>query len=130
MNYRSPLAKVIGLGSAKEGSGHWWHQRLTAIALVPLTLWFTYSVATNLTGPCVEQLHSWIGSPLNATLLIAFVVSLFYHTQLGVQVVLEDYIHSEGLKVFSILAVKALSFMLAVMSIISIFRFFIFSTNW
>lgn len=124
MNYRSPLAKVIGLGSAKEGSGHWWHQRLTSIALVPLTLWFTYSVATHLTGACIEEFPTWIGTPVNSALLIAFVVALFYHTQLGIQVVLEDYVHHEGLKITAILAVKALSFILVVMSIISILQFY------
>ncbi len=121
MNYRSPLAKVIGLGSAKEGSAHWWWQRLTAIALLPLTLWFTYSIAS-LSGPCLEDVYVWIASPLSSTLLIAFIVALFYHTQLGVQVVLEDYIHHEGLKIFSILAAKALSLFLAILSVISILQ--------
>lgn len=130
MNYRSPLARVIGLGSAKEGAGHWWHQRLTAIALVPLTLWFTYSIATRVTGPCIEDLHLWMGSPVNSALLIAFVVSLFYHTQLGIQVVLEDYVHHEGLKIVSILTVKALSFILVVMSTISILQFYFASVSW
>ena len=121
MNYQSPLAKVIGLGSAKEGSGHWWWQRMTAIALVPLTLWFVYSVA-KLTGPCLEDVDAWMASPVTSTLLIAFVVSLFYHTQLGLQVVLEDYVHHEGLKIFTILAVKAISVMLIILSTISILQ--------
>lgn len=121
MNYRSPLAKVIGLGSAKEGSAHWWWQRLTAIALVPLTLWFVYSVA-RLTGPCLANVDAWIASPISSTLLIAFVVSLFYHTQLGVQVVLEDYVHQEGLKIFSILTVKAVSVICVILSTISILQ--------
>ncbi len=121
MNYRSPLAKVIGLGSAKEGSTHWWWQRLTAVALVPLTLWFVFSIAS-LTGPCLAQVNTWMASPVSSTLLIAFVVSLFYHTQLGVQVVLEDYVHHEGLKITSILIVKAVSAMLVISSIISILR--------
>ncbi len=121
MNYRSPLAKVIGLGSAKEGSAHWWWQRLTALALVPLTLWFTYSIA-RLSGPCMAEIYAWMASPVSSTLLIAFIVSLFYHTQLGIQVVLEDYIHSEGLKILSILTVKALSVMLMILSAISILQ--------
>ena len=121
MNYQSPLAKVIGLGSAKEGSGHWWWQRMTAVALVPLTLWFVYSVA-KLTGPCLADVDGWMASPVTSTLLIAFVVSLFYHTQLGLQVVLEDYVHHEGLKIFTILAVKAISVMLIILSTISILQ--------
>lgn len=121
MNYRSPLAKVLGHGSAKEGSAHWWWQRLTALALIPLTLWFTYSVA-RLSGPCMEEVYTWFASPITSTMLIAFVVSLFYHTQLGIQVVLEDYVRHEGLKIFSILAVKAFSAILVILSTISILQ--------
>jgi len=121
MNYRSPLAKVIGLGSAKQGSAHWWWQRLTAVALIPLTIWFVYSVA-QLTGPCLDAVYPWISSPVTSTLLITFVIALFYHTQLGIQVVLEDYIHHEGLKILSILTVKALSVILVVLSTVSILQ--------
>ena len=119
--FRSPLAQVIGLGTAKEGSAHWWWQRLTAVALVPLTIWFTYSLAT-LTGPCIDTIDLWLQSPVSTTLLIAFVVSLFHHTQLGLQVVLEDYIHHEALKIFSILFVKAIAIMLTILSTISILQ--------
>jgi len=121
MSYKTPLARVIGLGSAKDGSSHWWWQRLTALALVPLTLWFIFSLST-LTGECVADIRGWMESPLTATLLIAFVVSLFYHAQLGVQVVVEDYVHHEGMKVGTILAVKFLSVMLVISSTISILR--------
>ena len=121
MSYKTPLARVIGLGSAKDGSSHWWWQRLTALALVPLTLWFIFSIST-LTGECVADIRGWMESPLTATLLIAFVVSLFYHAQLGVQVVVEDYVHHEGMKVGTILAVKFLSVMLVISSTISILR--------
>ena len=121
MSYKTPLARVIGLGSAKDGSSHWWWQRLTALALVPLTLWFIFSIST-LTGECVADIRGWMESPLTATLLIAFVVSLFYHAQLGVQVVVEDYVHHEGIKVGTILAVKFLSVMLVISSTISILR--------
>ena len=121
MSYKTPLARVVGLGSAKDGSSHWWWQRLTALALVPLTLWFIFSIST-LTGECVADIRGWMESPLTATLLIAFVVSLFYHAQLGVQVVVEDYVHHEGMKVGTILAVKFLSVMLVISSTISILR--------
>lgn len=121
MSYKTPLARVIGLGSAKDGSGHWWWQRLTALALVPLTLWFTFSMAT-LTSECFADVGIWMESPVTSTLLIAFVVSLFYHAQLGVQVVIEDYVHHEGLKIGTILAVKFLSVMLVISSTISILR--------
>ena len=121
MSYKTPLARVIGLGSAKDGSGHWWWQRLTALALVPLTLWFTFSMAT-LTSECFADVGIWMESPVTSTLLIAFVVSLFYHAQLGVQVVIEDYVHHEGLKIGAILVVKFLSVMLVISSTISILR--------
>ena len=94
---------------------------MTALALVPLTLWFIFSLST-LTGECVADIRGWMESPLTATLLIAFVVSLFYHAQLGVQVVVEDYVHHEGMKVGTILAVKFLSVMLVISSTISILR--------
>lgn len=121
MNYKTPLARVIGLGSAKDGSGHWWWQRLTALALVPLTLWFTFSIAT-LTNECFVDIRVWIESPITSTLLIAFVLFLFYHAQLGVQVVVEDYVHNEGMKISMILAVKFLSIMFVISSTISILR--------
>ncbi|MDE0308823.1 MAG: succinate dehydrogenase, hydrophobic membrane anchor protein [Acidiferrobacterales bacterium] len=121
MSYKTPLARVIGLGSAKDGSAHWWWQRLTALALVPLTLWFTFSISA-LTGECFADVRTWMESPFTATLLIAFIVSLFYHAQLGLQVVVEDYLHHEGLKVGTILAVKSLSVILVISSTISILR--------
>ncbi len=121
MNYQSPLARVIGLGSAKSGSAHWWWQRLTALALIPLALWFTYSIA-RFSGSCIADIYTWVASPVTSTLLIAFVISLFYHTQLGIQVVLEDYVGREGIRILSILTVKALSVMLAILSIISVLQ--------
>ncbi len=121
MNFRSPLAQVIGKGSAKEGSAHWWWQRITAIALVPLSLWFAFSAAS-FSWEGTSQINDWIASPFVSTLLIAFVVSLFYHAQLGIQVVIEDYIHHEGMKLFSVMFAKFLSVILVISSIISILR--------
>ena len=121
MSYRSPLARVIGLGSAREGSAHWWWQRLTAIALVPLSLWFVFSVAT-MTGACFLDVYSWLAQPWTATLLISFLVCLFYHAQLGMQVVIEDYVHREGYKIAYILLVKFLSVVLVIFSLISVLQ--------
>ncbi len=98
---------------------HWWWQRITAIALVPLTLWFAFSLP-RMIGACQFEVYGWIASPWVATLLIAFVVALFYHLQLGMQVVIEDYVHHEGVKITSILGVKFISAILAILSIISI----------
>ena len=127
MKYRSPLAQVIGLGSAKQGSGHWWLQRITAAALVPLTLWFVYSILTlNVIGDLcanqITQVYEWLSSPVVSTLMIAFVASLFYHVQLGMQVILEDYVHNEAFKIFFILLVKSVFTLLAILSIVSVLR--------
>ena len=86
MSRRSALGRVRGLGSAKEGVGHWWAQRLTALALVPLTIWFAASVAA-LTGASHPEMVAWAGSPLVAGLLILLIVATFYHNYLGLQVV-------------------------------------------
>ena len=94
MSLRTPLSQAKGLGSAKEGASHWWLQRLTAIALVPLAIWFAFAVA------CVgnaghAEVHAWLSNPFVAVALILFIVATFYHTQLGLQVIVEavSYTH-------------------------------------
>ena len=94
-----------GLGSAKEGVAHWWAQRLTAVALVPLILWFVVSLIS-LVGAEQEAVKQWISAPWVSILLMILVAAMFHHAQLGVQVVLEDYIHTEWLKLGSIMLVK------------------------
>jgi len=93
MSLESPLGKVRGLGSAKEGVEHWWWQRLTAIALVPLTLWFAWS-AICLAGADYGAAREFFASPWRATLMIIFLGALLFHGQLGLQTVIEDYVHS------------------------------------
>jgi succinate dehydrogenase / fumarate reductase membrane anchor subunit len=105
MSLQSDLAKVRGLGSAKEGVAHWWAQRLTAVALVPLILWFVVSLIS-LVGAEQEIVKQWISAPWVSILLMILVAAMFHHAQLGVQVVLEDYIHTEWLKLGSIMLVK------------------------
>lgn len=92
MSLRNPLARAKGLGSAKNGTSHWWHQRLTAIALALLTPWFVI-FAVGLLGADQASVRLAIAQPFTATLLAAFVLSLFWHAQLGLQVVVEDYLH-------------------------------------
>lgn len=92
MSLRHPLSKAKGLGSAKDGTSHWWNQRLTAIALALLTPWFVV-FAVGLIGDGQDAVRSAIARPLSATLLSAFVLSLFWHARLGLQVVVEDYVH-------------------------------------
>ena len=92
MSLRHPLSKAKGLGSAKDGTGHWWSQRLTAIALALLTPWFVF-FSVGLLGADQDAVRSAIAQPVSAVLLTAFVLSLFWHARLGLQVVVEDYIH-------------------------------------
>jgi succinate dehydrogenase / fumarate reductase membrane anchor subunit len=95
---RTPLAKVEGLGSARAGTAHFWHQRMTAVALVPLSIWF---VASALAYVGAEQgaVAAYFAEPINAVPMFLFIVASSYHMSLGVQVVIEDYIHQEGPKI-------------------------------
>ena len=121
MDLRTPLARARGLGSAKEGLNHWWAQRVTAVALVPLTLWFVVSLLT-VVGEDYAQLAAWIGSPLNTVLLVAFLFSMYYHVYLGLQVVIEDYVHTEAVKLATLLAVKFLLILLGAAAILAVLR--------
>ncbi len=105
MKLRSALGRVRGLGSAKNGFGHWWHQRLTAIALVPLSLWFVNAILAHMHDDHAAVVN-WIGSPFVSVLLIALILSLFYHAKLGLQVVIEDYLHDEPYKLVALVAMK------------------------
>lgn len=102
MTLRSPMSRVLGSGSAKEGTDHWWMQRVTAIALVVLGLWF---LAAMLTMPDFSQatLRAFMAAPWNALFLTLLGVALAYHSSLGVQVVIEDYVHGPFLKVVALL---------------------------
>jgi succinate dehydrogenase / fumarate reductase membrane anchor subunit len=118
---RSPLARVRGLGSAKEGTHHWWAQRLTALALIPLTIWFVVSIIM-LTGADHAAAAAWAGSLWPAALLILTIAMTFHHGQLGLQVVIEDYVHNEAVKLAMILLVKGLALLLSVVAIAAIAR--------
>ena len=119
MSLRSHLARVRGLGSAKAGTAHWWSQRLTAIALVPLTIWFVVSLI-GVSGADYYTAHAWIGSPMVAGLLIFLIVATFYHAYLGLQVVIEDYVHNEACKIAGLLLVKALCLVLTMTAVLSV----------
>jgi succinate dehydrogenase / fumarate reductase membrane anchor subunit len=102
---RSTLGRVRGMGAAKDGTHHFWAQRLTAIALVPLTLWFVYSVV-GLVGRDYDTVQLWAGRQINAAGLIALVVATFHHAQLGLQTIIEDYMHDEGAKFITLIVMK------------------------
>lgn len=97
MNMQDPIARARGLGSAKSGTQHWWVQRLTAVALALLTPWFIW-LAISMVGADAFSVRATLALPLNATLMLAFVFSLFWHARLGLQVVIEDYVHTHWLE--------------------------------
>lgn len=117
---RSPLARAIGLGSAKEGVGLWWAERVSAVALVPLTLWFVVSIIAH-TGSDYATFIFWLKMPLTAILMILLLIALFYHTALGLQVVIEDYVHSEA-KLAAVIAVRLGCFALAIAGALATLR--------
>ena len=102
---RSPLGRVLGLGSAKEGVEHWWMQRLTAIAMVPLAIWFVIA-ALGLIGADRAAMVAWMHSPMSPVFAILLIVAVIYHLALGLQVVIEDYVHSEGWKLGLIIVLR------------------------
>ena len=118
---RSPLGRVRGLGSAHAGSAHWWAQRLTATALVPLTLWFIYSVIRFSTASH-QAVHDWLSAPVPLVLMLALVAITFHHLQLGLQVVIEDYIHDDAIRLASLLAMKAAAILLAMACVVSVLK--------
>lgn len=102
---RSPLGRARGYGAAKDGVHHFWVQRVSAVALIPLSLWFAFSVA-RLPILSYAAVKDWVGAPSVAVALVLFVAALFYHSMLGVQVVIEDYVAGEGRKLVTLLIVK------------------------
>jgi succinate dehydrogenase / fumarate reductase membrane anchor subunit len=114
---QTPLAKAMGLGSAKSGVAHWWAQRVSAIALVPLTLWFAASIIAH-SGSDYAAVLTWLRSPLTAGLMIVLLIALFQHTALGLQVVIEDYAHS-GAKFAAVIAMRLGCFALATAGIVA-----------
>lgn len=118
---RTDLGRVRGLGTAKEGVHHWWMQRLTAIALIPLTLWFIISIAT-LNNASYTETVNWLSIPLVSIFMILLVSATLYHALLGVQVVVEDYIHQEGLKFLLLIGLKFIFLVLGVVAIFSLLK--------
>src|SRR5438067_12024783 len=116
---RSPLSRAIGLGSAKEGVAHWWRQRVSALALVPLTLWFVIAVI-GLIGADHAAFVAWVRSPMPAVFLVLLLVATFYHTALGLQVVIEDYIHGEVARLAALLLMRLLCILFAVRGIFAV----------
>lgn len=121
VSLRSPLGRVLGLGSAKEGTDHWWAQRLTAVALVLLGLWFLVSIV------CLNSLTyldtiQFIAHPFNSVMLVLLCVTLSYHSHLGVQVVIEDYVHTPAVKLTSLILSRFIHVFIGVSAVYAVVR--------
>jgi succinate dehydrogenase / fumarate reductase membrane anchor subunit len=116
----TPLSKVKGLGSAKEGTTHFWHQRLTALILIPLVLWFGFSIASM----PVEHatLTGWVRQPAVAIALILLILSTFYHAQLGLQIVIEDYVSTHSTRTVSIILSNFMCLLFAIIGVVAVLK--------
>ncbi|MBK7541697.1 MAG: succinate dehydrogenase, hydrophobic membrane anchor protein [Candidatus Competibacter sp.] len=121
MSLRTPLARVRGLGTAKEGTHHWWMQRVTSIALVPLVLWFAFSML-RYSRTEYEMFQHWLSNPINAGLMVTFLFVVFYHAKLGMQVIYEDYVRPEWAMYLALLVTQFVLFLLGAISIISVLK--------
>ncbi|HZB56634.1 MAG TPA: succinate dehydrogenase, hydrophobic membrane anchor protein [Reyranella sp.] len=118
---RTPLSRARGLGSARQGVHHWWAQRITAVALIPLVAWFAISLIM-LSGADYAVVRAWIGSPVVMVLLTLTIVIGLHHGQLGMQEVVEDYVHSEGLKLALIVLLRFTAVFFGLAAIVAILR--------
>ncbi len=116
---KTPLAKVHGLGSAKDGTHHWWVQRVTAIANLPLVIFMVVSFVGN-AGKDHAAWTAWLSQPLVSVLVILFVANFCYHMRLGLQVVVEDYVHDHGAKIATMLFITFATILIASLSIFSV----------
>jgi succinate dehydrogenase / fumarate reductase, membrane anchor subunit len=121
MSLRSPLGRVLGLGAAKEGAGHWWSQRVSSVGLLLLAPWFVVALL-GLGSLDHTAVLAWIGRPVNAILLVLLIGTMAYHSQLGVQVVVEDYVAHKGAKIATLLIVNFLHVVAAVLGIFAVLR--------
>jgi succinate dehydrogenase / fumarate reductase membrane anchor subunit len=121
MSLMTPLNRVLGLGTAKGAGEHWWLQRVTAVALVPLGLWFAFELLT-LPGFDYASVSAWVREPLTSIALILMVVAVGYHSVLGVQVVVEDYVTGKGLRAATLLASTLAHVALGVAAIFAVLK--------
>ena len=117
---RSPLARASGLGSAKEGVVHWWHERVSAVALIPLTLWFFASMIEH-SGSDYTAFIAWLRTPFSALMMVLLLIALFHHAALGLQVIVEDYVHSAA-KIPTLITVRLSCFALVAAGTLAVLR--------
>jgi succinate dehydrogenase / fumarate reductase membrane anchor subunit len=120
---RSPLGRAIGLGSAKEGVEHWWAERLTALALVPLTIWFVISIV-ELAGAGADRAAfiAWVRHPVSAAVWVLLLIATFHHSALGLQVVIEDYVENEPARFVLLILNRLGNLLLAILGIVAIVK--------
>jgi succinate dehydrogenase / fumarate reductase, membrane anchor subunit len=118
--YRTPIANARGLGSAKDGVSHWVWQRLTALMIAPISLWFIFSMMQFSQDATSYQMIEWLRSPFNALFLILLVGAIFFHATLGLQVIIEDYVHNEARKIIALILNKIIFLIAGLISIMSI----------
>lgn len=121
MSLRTPVGRARGLGAAKDGVHHWWVQRVSAVALIPLSLWFVASVV-GLVGADHAAVSAWLANPIVAVLTVLLIAAALYHAQLGMQVVYEDYVHAHWLKVTADVATKLAALALGVATIFAVLK--------
>lgn len=121
MSVQTPLNRARGLGSAKSGVEHFWHQRLTAVALVPLTIWFVWAVARYAGAPH-DEVIAFLGNPFSAAAMLLYVLAGLYHMALGIKVVIEDYIHREGMKLALLLLTNFAAFAVGTICVVAVLR--------
>ncbi len=121
MSLRSPLARARGLGAAHGGTHHWLAHRMTSIILVPLFLWFAFSVA-GLAGADHATAARWLGSPFNAVPTLLLILAMFHHTQAGIEVIMEDYIHTRWRRMAALIAMKWTVALLAVAAVFAVLK--------
>lgn len=121
MSVRTPLARARGLGAAHGGTHHWWVQRATSIVMVPLVLWFSFSLA--MLGPADHATASaWLAHPVNAVLALVLIAAMFHHMQLGLQVVIEDYVHSRWQKFAALILAKFATLVFGVGAVFAVLK--------
>lgn len=118
MGLQTPLAKAKGLGSAKSGFSHWWMQRMTALALIPLVIWFVVNILQSVGSE--EHLLAFARMPFNAVVMVLFIVASLYHAALGMQVVIEDYIHCRVVKLTTLILVQGFCLVTAVAGVVAV----------
>ena len=120
--FTGELAKVRALGAAKDGVHHWWMQRVTALALIPLSGWFIYNLLLLVTSADLPHVAEWLAAPFPAIAMLLLMSAMFYHAKLGMQVIIEDYAHSHKVKIALLLVNSAAMWVLWLMSVMAVIK--------